>query len=466
MEHPDQLLFPGLAPRPYPGAHPPAQYVQQFGGGYHDNHNGGAHIFQPRGYGGYGDYLNNYIFRRTGASPAQPNYFPTGYWDCSVEDMRYVPNADGIYVPESTLWVDCNGERIDVKVNDTPRVAAAVVRLWQKNRVTSLRDLCIRYLSALPKDELTDMCEQFMGVKTLPEVLPLRASTTIQRILRNRYDRFLVTHHYMAQIKAPHCHLSLFAPTPKWRGARTTSDHDASIPDNLHPSYSGKPGCSFAAWMRYYRMRTELLLICDPCKKVAEVEMRYLSDMKPKPVTDPLREACRCGSMPLYMSIWRKNRYLFMVRRELGSHERYKPMNYSFIREEQGHDPWGFQRLAKTVSEDQNNFIRYTDWIGKALIKRLQIKLTEYLHEAPPYQPAVHIDLEPAMSLIRDARPVIPLVRNPVPVEHRTIYALLRTQITRRVVCESEILTRRQLENEPRHQRRREKPPSKRRFKR
>lgn len=463
MEHPDQLLFPGLAPRPYPGAHPPAQYVQQFGGGYHDNHNGGAYIFQPRG---YGDYLNNYFFRSVDASSAQPNYFPTGYWECSVEDMRYVPDADGTYVPESNLWVDCNGERIYVKPRDDSRVVAAVVRLWQQSGVVSLRDLCIRHLSTLPKDELTDMCQQFMGVKTLPEVLPLRASATIQRILRNRYDRFLVTHHYMARVKAPNCHLSLFAPTPKWRGARTTSDGASGVPDNLHPSYSGQPRCSFAAWMRYYRMRTELPLICDPCKKVAEVEMRFLTDMKPKPVTDPYREACRCGVMSLSRSIWRKNRYLFMVRQEHEPHRRYKPVNYSFIREEQGHDPWGFQRLAQTASEDQNNFNRYTDWIGKALIKRLQIKLTEYLHEDPPFQPAVHIDVEPVIPLIRDARPVMPLVRNPVPVEHRTIYALLRTQAARWVVRESKPLMQRQLENESRHQRRREKPPSKRRFKR
>lgn len=315
----------------------------------------GAVVF-PERYGGryyngqyqFGDFFQNMPINVRLSDPNRDQFTGSipGSWYCSVEDIRYIRSSsrEGGYVSEATNWTDEIGSPI--VLTQTPYVIGAIVRIWkQQNRVLSLENLCVRFLRSLPEDDLSDMCKQFMGVSTLREVLHVCTprSVTIQRILRMRYDRFLITHHYISRIRAPRLHLSKFMSRIElaWikdarfafcsesyengesddeKLAEITSDDDYRY---WHERSSrNKPHCcSFEACMLYYRMRNEMHLLCETCQILAVDEIRNLLSTRNR--ESHILNDCKCKSAILQMTIWASNRYrsqrIAQLRRNFGA---------------------------------------------------------------------------------------------------------------------------------------------------
>lgn len=308
-----------------------------------------------------------HVFRSSGWRLA------TSSWHCAVEDVEYLRTPDG-YEPESNQWVDARGQRIIHQ--SLPYVIGAVVRIWQRNRVPSLRDLCLRRLRALPVEDQAEMYQQFMGVATLPEVLSNQISpaVTVQRVLRLWYDRFLITHHYMSR-RSPQRHLACFGP-------------NLNIPETqplsavVQCSSIVATRCGFASWLQYNRMRSEMHLLCLVCQTIAEKEIldRLCGHDSH---TELPQTACTCDKQRLTKTIWQRNEFRLYILGRAGY-------------------------LTGSLS-------RYCDWLGEEPLKQIRMVVSE------PEQTTVQRDVVPVA-------PPTPVVRTSPPAAKQSLRrALLGT---------------------------------------
>lgn len=369
MEHLDEILFPELVGEIVPARQqrPPPEPVHRhlgrayqayntriapafeprFGGGFVDDVGQGVRFNIPRMNDYFGDIGMRFTFQPRSGSSGLP--IPT-FWECTVEDISYNLNCNDVYVSETSTWVDNIGERLDVNAHHLEikhRTMHAILRLWRSSRVVSLVDLCLRRLHKIPEEDLQDICQQFMQVDRLSDIMQFCSprADTVRRILRSRYDRFLISHHYMSCSPSGR-HFSLYAPCNRMQHHELISHSDHV--QEIQPHYSVIPRCSLAAWMRYHRMRTEMLQLCSSCSQLAKIEISHLTFGSPRPYGTRVG-ACKCNLGSLRQNIWYGNKYL---------HDKLKELE---------------------------TFFRYDDWVGHALIKHMQpFRMGEMREELGP----------------------------------------------------------------------------------